>query len=555
MTQAFLPNPIKLTMRCSTFILLLSILLVSFEMTAQKPANKAKYTGVGLNIDKIELLYQDIEYTRTSSSGRTYGGRYQLPLIRINGAEPVDVETDKLLPFFKQCPSARKELMAYQSTRKKGKEQFIKGFLLGGAVGVAGLLGGVAAGQKNEKLTLPIFAVGFGSGVGLMINGAVKSRKNQKKSEKHLENTVAFYNQKCYQGPTAQVTDSVPSAGQPSTATQPAPALKSGVVPRHRDTVMYELLRNDPAGMHMLSLGLHLTDVDIANFHGFNYWVGADFLYQKTAKFSVEGLFRTALVDNLSAESSKGGYGMEDNREIETGEAADYKRAREMSMTATVEIFHRNRERKEEVSLGTKRMGGAQVHHLGHVTATQRVSWCLRAGAVDFRSVWFNLNGLPFRSSPREIINQETGETHFGGVDLSESLAMVHSTSLTVGLSRRVVSDLNIKLLNNASWKGRRKNRGFSEIYADAVYAPRIKTGEVYQVRGEDPNTGELEFGTFDTDGTPLAKLGWRAGFRSVYESGFTLGLEIGQRPGPNESRGYLMFSGQYRLGKSLRKL
>lgn len=537
----------------STGLIVAAVFLFLFfssnEVFAQK---REKYTGIGFNKDKIELLYQNVNYTSTSSSGRTYSGTYRAPLLRINGGESEDYDPYKLLPYMKQCPSAKKEIVAYQTTRKKGKEHFVKGFLLGGAAGFAGVIGAAVAGSKNEKLALPVFVVGFGSGVGLMVNGMIKARKNIKKSQKHLENSVVFYNQKCYQEPTEIKADSLaPIPPLASGTPKPAAPKSTGVVENHRDTFYYKLLRNDPKGVEFVSAGLHVLDLDIANFHGFNYWLGADVYYQKTSRFAVEALFRTALVDNLSAESSKGGYGPEDDHEIQSGEAANYKRAREMSVLATIELFHKDRESKEEIYIGSKTIGGRSVSQMGEVKAKQRVSWAARVGAIDFRSVWYNLNGLPFASSPFPYVDPNTGEVVMISADLSESLAMVRSTSVTAGLSRRIVSDLDIDLLNT-KWKGKRKSVGVSEIYADVAYALSINTGNVYTVT-ENPFTGDPIVGQIDTKNTPLSHIGWRAGFRNVYPNGFAVAIELGQRPGPNDSSGYLMLSGQYRFGKSLR--
>ena len=529
--------------------LALMVFLFHFLPGVSHAQKKETYKGIGFNKDKIELLYQDVDYTSTYSSGRTYSGTYKAPLLRINGGEPMDYDPYKLLPFMKECPSAKKEILAYNSTRKKSKESFIKGFLLGGAVAVAGVIGAGVASEKNEKLALPIFAVSFGTGLGLMTHGVIKSRKNYKKSLTHLENSVVFYNQKCYQAPAPAKVDSAAAEVPPLTNID-APK-NDGVVENYQDTFYYKLLRNNPAGSHFISGGLHIMDLDIANFHGFSYWVGADLYYQRSSKFAIEGMYRTALLDNFSEDSSKGSYIVDDDI-IESGESADYQRAREIAVLTTIEFAHKNRKRSEKVYIGKKTIGGAPVEQYGSIDVQQRVSWAARAGATDFNAVWFAVNGLPFATSelPAPYIDPNTGEVYQSEYDLSSALVMVHSVSVSAGISRRVISDLEMDILKPKK-KTKRESVGVNEWYADLVYAPKITTGEVYQVT-ENPLTGDKTISQLQTDQTTVNNIGWRAGFRSVHTGGFALGVEAGMRPGPDAYRGYLMLTGQFRLGKSL---
>lgn len=540
----------RMPVALAAFLLLL-FLFPDFAM-AQK---KEKYSGIGFNKDKIELLYQNVNYTTTYSSGRSYSGTYKAPLLRINNAEPVDYDPYKLLPYMKECPSAKKEILAYQKTRKQSKEHFIKAFLFAGAGGVIGVVGAAVASKKNENLAGPIFGISFGTGIGLLVSEVIKSRKSFKKSTVHLENSVVFYNDKCYKAPTPVKTDSVapaaPALVTETPKTEPVSPKNSGVVENYSDTFYYKLLRNDPKGVHFISCGLHVLEFDITNYKSYNYLVGADLYYQKSARFSIEGMFRTALVDNFSEDGTKGVY-IEEDGVIQAGESADYKRAKEISALASFEFAHKDRQRKESIYIGSKTIGGADVSQFGSLNATQRISYSARVGVTDYNSVWYSVNGLPFATSqlpPPVVIGP--GEVYQGEYDLSTAIAMVHSTALSVGVSRRVISDLDVELLNS-KWKGKRKNGGISEWFADFSYAPSIRTGDVYQING-DPNTGAETIVTVKTDATRLNHTGWRVGFRSIYPNGLCLGLEYGQRPGPNAERAYLLISALYRLGKSLR--
>lgn len=520
--------------------------LLPYTAQAQK---KEKYKGIGFNKDKIELLYQNVSYTTTYSSGRSYSGTYKAPLLRINNAEPVDYDPYMLLPYFKECPAAKKEVNAYTLTRKRGKESFIKGFLLGGGVAVAGVIGAGVASQKNEKLALPIFGVSFGTGLGLVIHGFYKSRKLHKKSLEHLENSVVFYNQKCYQGLPINQPDT--NAVKPVSTEKIKEVVKNnGVQDNYQDTFYYQVLRNDPAKSSFWSGGLHLLDFDISNFHNLNYMVGADVFVQKTSRFSVEGMYRINLVDNFSEDSQKGSYVEEDDI-IESGESADYKRAREISALATLEFAHKDKVKNESIYIGSKTLGGVAVSQYGKMDVKSRISYGARLGLIDFNAVWFTVNGLPIATSQQapSITDPSTGEVYPQEYDLSNAFVMVHSTSVAAGISRRVVSDWKVEIFNPKKNK-MRESVGFRELFADITYAPRITTGEVYQINS-NPFTGEENLITLKTDETDLNPIGFRAGFRTVDPDGLALGLEFGMRPGPNAYRGYLILTGQYRFGGS----
>ncbi|HAD11025.1 MAG TPA: hypothetical protein DCF33_01170 [Saprospirales bacterium] len=523
--------------------------ILCFPQVAQAQ-KKEKYKGIGFNKDKIELLYQNVSYTTTYSSGRSYSGTYKAPLLRINNAEPVDYDPYMLLPYFKECPAAKKEVNAYTLTRKRSKESFIKGFLLGGAVAVAGVIGAGVASQKNEKLALPIFGVSFGTGLGLVIHRFYKSRKLHKKSLGHLENSVVFYNQKCYQGAPINKPDTTQTVSAVSPEKISEVVKNNGVQDNYQDTFYYELLRNNPEKSSFWSGGLHLLDFDISNFHNLNYMVGADFFLQKTSKFSMEGMYRINLIDNFSEDSQKGSYVEEDDI-IESGESADYKRAREISALATLEFAHKDKVKNESIYIGSKTLGGVAVSQYGKMDVKSRISYGARLGLIDFNAVWFTVNGLPFATSQQapSITDPSTGEVYPQEYDLSNAIVMVHSTSVAAGISRRVVSDWKVEIFNPKKNK-MRESVGFRELYADVTYAPRITTGEVYQINS-NPFTGVENLITLKTDETDLNPIGFRAGFRTVDPGGLALGLEFGMRPGPNAYRGYLILTGQYRFGKS----
>ncbi len=536
----------KNTLNYALLAFLLLIFLFPNYAFAQK---KTKYSGVGFNQDKIELLYKDISQTTTYSSGRVSNSTYSAPLLRINNATPVDYNPDLLLPYLEKCPTAKREVISYKAAKKASTESLLKNILIGGAVGIGCLVGSVVTVEKNPKLSTPLFFGGLGVGAGFVVNGLIQGQRKHKKARKHLEQSVVFYNDKCYKAPAIVPADTIkPTEPAPATpeTTSATPLKNSGVIDNYQDTFFYKLLRNDPKNSRYVALSAILLESEVANFHEFNYQLGGNVYYQHSARFAIEGTFRTAILDNFSENTSKGRFtspNLPSAKGIINGDAVDYKRWREMSVVASIEFAHRNRIRTEEIFLGKTTIQQREVQQLGNLKADRRISWAARVGATDHRSVWYNGN-LPFETS-------EIPPTNFE-YNLRPGMAMVQSTSLTLGISRRSLRDVKISV------KGEKKEKireevGYTEFYADACYAPRLTVGDIYEVSRDFPND-TYTAQALPADKTPTENIGWRAGFRAAPYRGAIIGLEIGQRPGPNESRSYLLLSGQIRLGLVLKK-
>jgi hypothetical protein len=534
-------------------MLFLFALLCHTNVHAQKKT-KLPSGSVGFNMDKIELLYKNVEVTRTSSNGASRSYTTKLPLLRFNGGETEPYKSDRLLPFLKDCPSAKKEVKLFDHERKRAVQFFFGGFLAGGALAFTGLIATAVRSEKGKSGEGIPFAVGFGLGIGTMTYGAIKAHKAKIRADKHLRQSVEQYNIKCYKG-TPPPKDSIPKVAgntmptaHPTSAKDNSEEAVNGVTENFKERVTYEMQRNDPKSLAFWTAGIHYLDVEIAQNHGFNYAIGGDFIYQKGAKWGIRASAKIALVDNLSQETNRNDVA--ELNYLEQAEATDYVPANEQQVVLSIGIGGKSRESEHSVYLGFK----DGVHHRGTLQANEYVSWNVRIGALRNQNVLFRNDGLPIRSSTPSTTVVVPGYWDPTPIPvnyyLENATVMTQSVSLSAGISRKLFNDLKINVLDS-SFKGKKKDSSYTEFFADFLYAVSTQTGDV-RYRFTEVNTQYEEFFLVNTSRTDIAKWGWRAGFTTAFVRGTGFSVECGQRPGPNAGRGYFSMTGWWRFGKEL---
>ncbi|GJM35864.1 MAG: hypothetical protein DHS20C18_48650 [Saprospiraceae bacterium] len=533
-------NLIKQLTILTTGLLLLPLSLLAQELNQKQPT--------GLNNNKIELLIRDIEVTRTNSQGNISSYFTEIPQLRINNGDPVDFKSSVLQPYLQDCPSARRQLELFDQEIKQAKKVKRIGLLAGSGLILGGLFSNIALLSKDKETYVP-FALGFGLGIGSILYGGIKSRKHRIVANRYRDNSVKLYNKKCYL-PLENGALNLPLV-QDSLPPEKKTAGNDGITRHYQDTVLYELIENDPKNYRFASLSLIPLDIEGANYHGFTYRIGLALNYHHSSRFYANASYKIALVDNLTS-SSDGGKNKGGNVNPRIS-PADYQRAQELRVLGSLEFFGKDKEVSEEIYLGTQIIGGLPVQTNTDIQSKRRISWSVRAGVTTYRSVLYSESGLDFSSTedPRtEVPNPLTGEPfvlHFD--QLENGMAMLRSTNLSAGISRRAIRNLKIEVHNKA-FKGKKRNSFVSEWYADLLYAPKLELGKVnYEYHYRDPGFEEDYQYEILPDATPLRKLGWRAGFRFYSARGWDLQLEVGQRPGLTKNMEYFSCSAMKTLG------
>ena len=176
------------------------LILILFLLTCHYVQAQKKPASIGVNMDKVELLYKNYEVIQTSSSP-SYGlrsRRYmtEFPFLRINGGELLEIDSrgEVLAPYFIKCQGAQKEISLYKKHSSRAKTFMHAGI----GAGVFILFGSVLVTGKSGGESSTPFYTGLGLGFGTIVTGFILARTHAQKAKKHLESGVMFYNNSCY---------------------------------------------------------------------------------------------------------------------------------------------------------------------------------------------------------------------------------------------------------------------------------------------------------------------------------------------------------------------
>lgn len=511
-----------------------------------------------MNTTKIELYYRDVNVTQTYASGNTYSGIYSIPRVSINGAYGKDVDVQELTKLFKHCPQAKKEIKLYAENKKKAKQNYWGGFLIGSGIGIAGILTGAYLDQKGSSGSGAAFGAGFGLGVGTFVAGFIRSRSYKEKADKNLFNSISKYNFLCYTIPNkdslkSEKSDVMESIVKDNKNNQLNQTDKSN---SNKDSVFYEILRNNPRSLRFWTIGVSPLSFEFANNRGFNIYFQGDVNVQLTSKLNLSADIKKALVDNVSQATNKNEYR---NFGGNPFSSSNYNKAFKSNAIVSYEIFGKDRIKKHDIYLGSERMEGLAVTILGTLDAMERISWNVRAGYSYENAIYFSPDGLKIGTSTTGL----TYETEYFGVpevlpvpisDMANAMPMVKSNCISFGMSRKIISDLKVDLIENVRFKGKRDRFGFVEIYGDLLYGLSLESGDVnYLYRRSGASLEYNKTASLNTSLTEFSKIGGRLGCNWV-NRGFSVSTELGMRPGITPSldagdRIYGALSFNYRFG------
>ncbi len=495
--------------------------------------------------DRVELMYRNVTHTTDYSNGRTRTSFLSYPFIRVNGGDLQEVHKVNLTQPFKQCPSARKEWTAFNKTRKKPMKTILVSVGIAGVTGIGSLVAVASQEGKSgpgQKIALSVGTVGL---FGVPIFGAVKARKQKKAADRHLENAILFYNERCYVQP---LIDNVPSKEKQDTSTQGIktqnPSLvnsnktSSGIGTYEEPPLEYNMIRNDPEHTRWWTVSISPLDFDIQNNRLPSIHAGLAGEYLHGSKFGIKSSISLAYADNFGYSGISGYHGDPEKwKPLDGGKfaSADYKRGLNFDVIASYEIKGNTKEKEDEVELGVEKMYGNGVYTVGKLKSNQRISWSGRIGGYLLRSVL---------QDESELLNVYFDDT--SGI-LGAAAVMHRQAGLSLGIARRHVNDLKIDMLDSR-FKGKKGGNSISELYGDLLFAPYLKLSDV-TVYGY---TGPDELPIYTLDATPLRRIGFRFGYRMTRlnkKTGKSLYLEAGIRPGLTKESSYGRLGGAFLFG------
>jgi hypothetical protein len=524
-------------------ILFLGSISVFAQVKTPDPKTK-KNNKIGINTDRIEFGYKEIQSTSTttSSNGRTSSFSYlmKLPLVKVNDSPPMEIHfrDNTTSSLFKNCPVALNEFKLAKTYRKKA---IVAPLLIFGVGGLLGLTGFVTSIEYNKpKLMIPTIGIGLGS----MITGALMSRKYSKKSTYYLEGSFATYNSSCYkpiEKEEPQPKDKKTEKKKETTASANTPVAKKPIATdknldkpsttpkKFEDEYTYKSIRNNPTDLGQWNIALFPIDVEAGGTRGLTMRSNASISYFKGIQYGVKATFGKAYFDNWEGYdgSPVGTSGIYNRKAWVT----NYKKQTNFDIVAFKKIASKTNEIDHSKDIGRTYLYGHAIDNTSSIKLNVEKSWLLRGGYHKF-------DGLVDGYVPNSSLTLISSD--FEKLD-KQSAAMLHTSSIAIGAAYRNTSDYKIKILEGAL-KGDKENSSFGEIYADVLYSPIVKYDSI--LYGFETNVSPTEINT----NSPKSRLNFRIGYESNILNkrfGTSWNIEVGSRPGTVDYRLY----GKVRMG------
>jgi len=457
------------------------------------------------NSTKLEIVTNPVLMRTSSNSGisSTFYG------LRVNDAKPIGIEEhgNMLKKYYSRAPLAMDQITLMNQQRRRGNYQLTIGLVGGGIYALSGI---VAAANKDKAAPL---LIRFGIGFGAMITAAVLKMNHSKRAEEHMLNSVFVYNSKYYKPlpvDSAKKTDSV----------KPEVVVKQTSiddVKSYKDSVGAAIMRNAATDSRMAGFILDIANIDY-NAINFNISSSVGFYYTYKSKIGVTGLYTMAFWNDITGgrESTVG------NSWHAYGEPSDYKRMSNIDVRVKGAVISWTKERDYHLYLGHDRVATTYGKVKGEIVRALTV----RGGyQLDNRVAGGDI-GMPFATKTLD----ENGQPY----SLSDTRAMMRSNIASVGIGFSAFRDMKIKLIDE-DYKGRREEKGQSDVYLDFLYAHSIKFQDI--IYNEPDGQGDSRSILMDVSATPVRKAGFRLGYQFMKSytswSGRRFSAELGITPGP----------------------
>ncbi|RBL89097.1 hypothetical protein DF182_21410 [Chitinophaga flava] len=475
------------------------------------------------NSTKLELVYKTVEYTGRRSNGSTYTNIVDVPFVRINDKKPVEIDRKGklLMDYYSRCPQAQDLINKMHKQQRAGTAIMISGCVVGVVTAFSGLIASAGEGKSGSP-----FMVRFGIGAGVATVATFTAWAKTRKSKEYLHQSVDAYNANCYIPPVKD-----------STAT-PAPVITSAtntpVSPKkyYQDTILYELLRNEPAASGLSGISLHLANVDIGPNLNIGSGIGVFYTYRSLFGASLD--YNYAFLDNMGDKSgNKGKPGPNQS----WGLPASYRKANRLELRTKLLLTSWEKQSSYHVVAGTTKIGGSTATVGGRIKARKLKGITLRTGfQLDNRVMDPDNSGTQmssFVTSTPPYQYHVDGQVEELSRNLSSSTAMLHSGIAAVGIGLSTFTDLKVAF-KDETYKGRSEEKTQHDLYIDMLYAPVLKVEDMifYQSLYEQ---GIHMPQRLDLSPTPLSRAGARLGYSVMGMNnhfGIRYNLELGIRPG-----------------------
>jgi hypothetical protein len=485
--------------------------------TTTKPSRPVK-SKKPVNTTRLELVYKNSIH-ESFSNGRYRSYSVSHPFIRVNDGEPVliDKRASILRKYYTKAPLSNEQLDLMNRHINRGRTAF----WVGGAVGAITAFSGVFAAAKEDANT-SVFWTRFGIGGGLLLGGAILSRYHNKRAEKALHMSVDLYNNRYYKPLPA---DSL--AGHPGAA--PPIATEPSAKKYYKDTIFYNLVRNEPENSGLYGVALHFANIDLDGMN-MNMGLGLEGYYTYRSMFGVSLAGYMPYLDAIKNHTDDVPNGWE-----RRGIPSKYQRALRIELQTKLNIVSWEKEASYGIAASSGIPGVAAV---GSVKGKKLKAITARLGYHMDNKVVENDNGIPFASATPPFVYYSGSYPEGLPLEsegmLGTSNAMMRSHIIAAGIGLSTFRDMKVWLTRE---KRHDQSAGQNDLYVDLLYAASLSFQDIifyhYLPEGNGTNLPQR----LDISSTPVRKMGIRVGYEAVNmiwpRFGTKFGIEVGMRPGP----------------------
>lgn len=509
---------------CMKFIPALMLVAVTLGAHAQSDsALKSKIIARPVKTKKptsqvgLELVYKTYTSTYYNPNTHRYSSNtYQKPFVSVNGAKPValDRKGEILRKYYTKCPLAMQQLDESRHINKKASRFFWGGF---GAAGVMTVGGIVLSTKVPEDKSTAAFFTSFGVGVGTMLAGGIVSWILHKRADEHLRSSVDVYNKSCYIPPK-------PDSTQAASTTATNGKVKASPRKNYVDTVLYELVRNEPAHSNLYGISVHPVVLD-AYKPNLSISGGIGVFYTYKSAFGVSLNTQMSYLENLD-----GIHGSDKPSYQSYGVPVKNRASKRLELQTKFTLSSWTKEIKYPMHVSYTREGEMS----GSVPGTMLRAISGRLGFIhDLKKIEGN-GVMPLETSKAPyVLHMDDGtDQELDRTGLKSSTAFLQSEVITAGIALSTYRDMKINL-KDEQYKGKRDLKSQTDLFIDVMYAPSMKYEDLlysYHVYQSNQMYEILPVTS------PFSRTGARIGYQSMSMGKFfgtKYIIELGLRPGP----------------------
>ncbi|WP_291919073.1 hypothetical protein [Chitinophaga sp.] len=512
---------------CMKFIPALMLVAVTFGAHAQSDsALKSKIIARPVKTKKptsqvgLELVYKTYTSSYYNFNSHTYSSNtYTKPFVRINGAKPValDKKGEMLRKYYTKCPLAMAQLDEFRDKNKKASRLFWGGF---GAAGVMTIGGLVLSTKVPEDKSTATFFASFGVGVGTMLAGGIASWILHRRADEHLRSSVDVYNRSCYIPPKPDSTQIASTSSSFATEGK----VKASPQKNYVDTVLYELVRNEPAHSNLFGISVHPVVVD-AYKPNLSISGGVGVFYTYRSAFGVSLNTQIGYLENMD-----GIHGSDKPSYESYGVPVKNRASKRLELQTKFTLHSWTKEIKYPMHISYSREGEMS----GSVPGTMVRAITGRLGFIhDLKKIEGN-GMMPLETSKTPyVLHMDDGtDQELGRTGLKNSTVLLQSEVITAGIALSTFRDMKINL-KDEQYRGKRDLKAQTDLFIDVMYAPSMKYEDLlysYHVYQANQMYEILPVTS------SFSRTGARVGYQSMSMGKFfgtKYIIELGLRPGP----------------------